>query len=371
MKPIKKALSVVLTNFFIFFLLLSALVLLPAAIADVWKLVAGYESEEEEPIARAFLPNYKNHAWAETHFRELKKLTTVYYDYIGWRRAEFHGETITIDRDGYRRHDGISGSSFQKSSIWMFGGSTLWGTGVSDSFTIPAYLQQYATMPAFNFGESGHTAHQNLNLLIKAYLMGGRPEHVFFYSGVNDVAKKCRSEISFYSTGQENRIRERLQHGDEKASELLKVFAPSIRILQKLMLPLMSDKSGNRGFYNCSTDREKTRLIAQAMLLDWSMAKKLVEENGGKFHAILQPVSFIGTPNLSQLKEKKRDHLREEFMAVYQEILRQLDEKKFEYADFTGIFDSQELFYIDFCHVSPEGNEKIAQRIFQELIQHR
>lgn len=348
-------------NLLVLLVLVSLLIVLPPALFDLYRRVSA------SPDSRASLPNYKDIGWAKRHFEEFSALRTVYQDFIGWRRAGVDGETITVDKDGYRRHP----NSGQRDStqVWVFGGSTIWGPGAKDSMTIPANIQQFAATSTFNFGEAAYTAHQSYNLLIKNYLLGGRPKHVVFYDGANEVVVKCRSELTFFSAAQEVTIRERLHGLSDGKSATLEVLAPTVDVLRRVWGRLgRSSSPAGPDTYDCHTNEAKRRLIAATLVLDWSLARRLVEQNGGKFLPVLQPVAYTGHPNLDHLDSVRKDSLlRSQYESVYAEIVRQLREASFEYADFTDAFNGASVLYIDFAHVSPQGNEIIGKRIAELL----
>lgn len=363
MSWIKKSATVVAINFGVLLGMLALIALVPPLLADLGSgSYHAYKKLFPSTVSRkSTLPPYENYNWSKQHFAEFSALQTTYFDYIGWRRAPFNGETITIDGEGYRRH-GKAG--WMQADMWFFGGSTMWGTGVTDSLTIPALFEAVGRMPSFNFGETGYTAHQSLNLLMKAYLTGGKPKHVVFYDGVNDVAHKCRYELNYYSSAREQQIREKLKPLGFAGSSFMSVLAPSIKLLSEPFRK-QADKSK---LFDCDTNPEKARLVASSLVQDWEIAKKLVEMNGGEFTPVLQPVAHIGSPNLKHLpKVAADDTLRRQYQVVYAEIKQLLKDRHLQYFDASALFDGSEPIYIDFCHVGPGGNKKLANGIQQFL----
>jgi hypothetical protein len=359
MTSVRSLFRVVCINVAVLLVLVALLVLIPPAFLDLYRYRAG-RAELSIADARASLPTYKGVSWARRHFEEFAKLRTTYYDYIGWRRNSFTGETITIDGDGYRRH--AKTARREDAQIWAFGGSTMWGPGVTDSLTIPAFIERDTSRSTFNFGESGYTAHQSLNLLMKNYALGGRPQHVVFYDGANEVVIKCRAELTFYSALQEATIRQKLRTDGAMGSSLLKVFTPTVEVLRRITEKWSSGpETGPPESFDCSTNASKRRLIAASLVMDWQAARQL---NGGTFIAVLQPVAFVGEPELSHLPSVRSDALmKAQYDSVYPEIIRQLREAKLPYTDMTHAFDGREQLYIDFVHVAPRGNEIMGQRI--------
>lgn len=73
-------------------------------------------------------------------------------------------------------------------STWVFGGSTVYGMGVSKNQTIPFYLNHIDQHNTYiNFGALGYNFNNDirkLNLLLKN---GYRPQKVIFINGLNDI----------------------------------------------------------------------------------------------------------------------------------------------------------------------------------------
>lgn len=348
-----------LVNIFVFVLLVAGLVLVPPLVVDGLQLARQALGMARD--ARADLPNYRNVEWAARHFSEFARLSTGYFDFIGWRRQPFEGSTIHVDAEGYREHPGAPRR--EQADIWVFGGSTIWGPGADDASTIPARLQAHAKRSAFNFGESAYTAHQSYNLLIKSYLQGGKPRHVVFYDGANEVVIKCRAELDFYSTSHEETIRERMRSSHPSAQ----LLGPTLEVLGQTLRSLGAAARGDGG-YDCHLNEAKRKRIAAALVMDWTLARDLVEKNGGRFVAVLQPVAFTGSPQLEHLPGVRASRaLREQYDAVYPEIRRQLQQSGVAYTDLSAMFDVADPIYIDFAHVSPRGNDIAGQRIARLL----
>jgi hypothetical protein len=349
-----------LVNLLVLVVLVALVALLPPLLFDAYRFAGSLRKGGGD--SRLTLPNYKDIAWAEQHFREFSGLRSTYHDFIGWRRAPFEGQTIKIDREGYRRHP--ESPSREAAQVWVFGGSTVWGPGVDDAATIPARVQAHARRSVFNFGEAAYTAHQSYNLLIKNYLLGGRPAYVVFYDGANEVVIKCRTELGFYSTSHEATIRDRTNG----ASLTPQVFAPTLETIGRTLARIApSARAGNSG-YDCHTNEAKRKQIAAALVMDWMLARQMVEAKGGRFVAVLQPIAFFGTPRLDHLPSVRTDlSLRQQYESMYPEIVQQLRQAGITYTDLTDAFDGDELLYIDFAHVSPRGNEIAGKRIAELL----
>ena len=83
---------------------------------------------------------------------------------------------------------------------------------------------------------------------------------------------------------------------------------------------------------------------------------------------MLQPVAFVGSPNISYLPEVEKDaRLRRQYDLVYPKIEAELSKAGVAYVNLTSIFNGKEMLYVDFCHVIPRGNEMIAAALAKIL----
>lgn len=320
-------------------------------------------------------PNYKDDPEAaRLHFTEYDNLTKGYYaSYYAWRRPETKGETINIDAEGLRRTYESDGSPTR--TIAFFGGSTTWGTGADDFSTIPSFFaKKMADYKAINFGETGYVAHQSLNLFLKRYYEGFRPDVVVFYDGVNDVWNKCRRELGPYSHSREYEMRTILKEGSSDNPESFTfIIQPLKNFAGKVARVLASrQKSASQSFYDCDEDAAKAEQVARVLLSDWMLIKTLVEGYGGEFISILQPHAYVSKTRLDHLELSEA--LGRQYAAVYPKVLellpKEFPELRANFADLRNALDRDDYFYIDWCHLSPNGNEIIAERI-SEIVQQR
>lgn len=316
------------------------------------------------------LPNYRDTDWAETHFAEYAEIESSYEAFHGWRYEPFQGRTVNIDEEGKRtsfKHD----TARPERSVAFFGGSTMWGVGADDAGTIPSlYGDLHPDQEAVNFGAIAFNAHQELNLLIKKLTEGYRPEAVIFYDGVNDALQKCHVDNGdAFGHAQETLIRGVLQE-NQRWSDPPLYFAlmPTMKLLEKAG-EILFKKSVGAPSYDCDQRPEKAEAIARQMLDDWRIAREQAENHGAEFLAVLQPTAYGS--------KSKLDHLEldpvwgKQYKAVYPIVVSMLDD---EFSDLKDVFldlrtalDQDDYLFIDWCHLSPNGNEIIARRIGEAL----
>jgi hypothetical protein len=313
------------------------------------------------------LPNYQGADWARTHFAEYYDLGEAeYVAYYGWRRPPYAGATINLDQQGMRRtyrNDNV----LPERTIAFFGGSTTWGTGADDDRTIPSeFVKLNPEYSGYNFGETGYVAHQSLNVFLKQYFEGFRPDVVVFYDGVNDVWNKCRSEMGPYSHSREVKIRTALRESGSGSGESFWLTVLPIRnFVEKALRVMGNEKRAEASYYDCHKDAKKAEQVARVLLSDWLIVKHLVESYGGTFVPILQPVIYFSDTKTDHLKLSEA--LKWQYEVLYPLIVdmlhREFPELAGNFLDLRNALDRDEYFYIDWCHLSPNGNQLVAARI--------
>lgn len=372
--------KVVAINLFILFALLGAMLMAPPAIYYTYSAIKGNASIGAAPRAedsRASLELFADYEWASKHFMEFRQLDTTYHDFFVWRRDDFDGETITIN-DGIRDTSISQIADQTNSHYWFFGGSTTWGTGVPDGLTYPSIFADRTGAQVTNFGETGYIARQSLDYLVSALSeppvqrsLNGT--HVIFYDGVNDVANKCRAENDGFSTAREAQIRTALNtQGRQDRYDrysFLSTFSQIVDLLTAAgrRLNLVSDDdlaSDSNKKYSCATSPSIAKNVAESMVNTWEVAAKIVSSSGGQFTAILQPVGFIGNPEIDYLNiDSARPGLRAQYEAVYPIVREIASERDFSFYDLSGVYDKCDDCYIDFCHVGPQAHHILVDEL--------
>jgi hypothetical protein len=143
---------------------------------------------------------YKSVPWGKQFWKENKEAIKFSYEpYVVWKQRPYSGQTITVESDLRRRtmNSQCDGKTY---TIWMLGGSTMWGAGSPDWATIPsqvAELLSKAGTPACvrNLAQTGWSNTQEvIELLLELKRNPQRPNLVVFYDGYNDG-------YSFYQSG--------------------------------------------------------------------------------------------------------------------------------------------------------------------------
>jgi len=214
----------------------------------------------------------------------------------------------------------------------------------------------------YNHGQLAYNTRQELDQLISVYSRNEKTDVVIFYDGVNDAAFLCPKEIKELPAHRMvPMFREKIYASNfDMAKELLaKVFFDDIlNLIQKVGYRPTAANSP----YDCLSEPGKAEAIAEMMMKNWEMAHEIVTARKGKFIAVLQPAAFIGNPRTDHLKLD--EDLGKNFMEIYKLLKEKIAARNYPWiVDLSEKFDGEEYVFIDFCHVSPNGNEIIAREI--------
>ena len=254
----------------------------------------------------------------------------------------------------------------------------MWGTGAPDDSTIPALFAKAGIKgyEAENFGESGYRAMQSYIYLLLKFNEGLKTDWVVSYDGVNE-AVGFLDDNDGVATIAESRMRQKL-----KQKEGLSDVVTDLTYYNFFLSPIentikrFKNKKLVKPKRGVILTEERTDIVARAFLDSWLATKELANKNNSKYLAVLQPNAALGKPNISHLTFDEYEGL---LMKTYDQLYKRVrallnDEKKYaelrnDVLDLTSSFDGNEYFYIDWCHVTPNGNQVIADQILKRIKQ--
>lgn len=356
-----KLIKIIFVNIFVISSLIGILLLTPPFVYTIGKNI-----KDIAPDSRAKLKLYSKYEWASTHFVEFNGLLTTYYDYFVWRRDNFKGNTINII-DGLRKTMNNIESSSSESQTWFFGGSTTWGTGVNDDYTYPSIFAKKTNDFVINFGESAYIARQSLaylqNYLIKNNIKDMSGIKVIFYDGINDVMHRCRVDNTGIASVRQQQIQKNITN-HFRTLGFRRTFGQVENFIQSIIAKY---KKFTGEFYNCDSNQSRTKEIANSLIETWGIVSEIVESRGGKFVAILQPVSYIGNANINYLNSDLNSSLSLQFKTVYPLIKEAAASRNINFIDLTDIYNDCNNCYIDYFHVGPQGHQILVSKLITFL----
>jgi lysophospholipase L1-like esterase len=319
---------------------------------------------------RAESPAYENYRDRSALWEEQNKMQKVHFEpYYHWKQPAYAGKYINIDhksvRNTVREPDVIVGKK-----IFMFGGSTLWGHGSPDESTIPSIVQSLLgdEVDVYNYGEDGFVSTQELNYLLHQLALGNVPDVVIFYDGVNDGYAGAYSPA--IPRDPQNL---RMEYLNKSENGFIQWIAQSnYNKLAKYIVRKM--RSGN------SESQEWDKIVEPNIGINARGVVEMYEAHIKQVRALAKEYKFkayfFWQPNLFSLTKKLLAHTEEitkntspvmvkSQHQVYLEAKEKFSKREKEKIFFLGnVFDDVERpIYFDWCHVGPEGNRLIAEKM--------
>jgi lysophospholipase L1-like esterase len=319
---------------------------------------------------------FRGEPWMGDFLREHQAADALdWHSYVYWRHKPHQGHYINVDGRGIRASWRDARPLDAKPiRIFVFGGSTMWGTGARDDFTIASQLAKKLAdhlngrpVEVTNFGELGYVSTQELLALELELRRGNVPDAVIFYDGVNDLG-------AAYQEGEpgipQNELNRRIDFERPVASfvyGLMRESALLRPILWRIREQVWRSESAKR-----SAEQEE-RLARDAVLVyaaNLSIIDGLARDFGFRALYFWQPVIFTKrhlTPDEQQAAAE--NGFMRDFFERANGMRRDaglLDHPGFH--DISGIFDGvEEPIYFDFVHIAEHGNEMVAEAMLPHV----
>lgn len=373
----RNLISIVSINLFI----ITGLITLPSILLITYRKINSTFNKRNLIDPRALYPIYKNKDLSRNLFNQNKP--SEYKAYIGWRRKPIRLKYINID---HKYNNRISSGQSLNNSIWFFGGSTMWGTGVRDEGTIPSIFNKKTNEKVFNFGESAWTARQSLNQLMNVIADGYNPKKIIFYDGINEVLAGCKTIVKNLPTNaKEYKIKKSLENNKSGKYIVKTLFFKFLKRINEpysiLNKKLINNRNINKDefkIYNCDIDLIKANKIASNLVNDWFFAFLIADSINTKFYSILQPTIYTSNTNFDYFTKSEFErfkNLKIQFETVYPLILENIDKKCALNENFCNSFinglnwinDPDSQIFMDTFHVTEKGNTLIVEEIIKSL----
>ncbi len=350
------------------------LLFLEATCALIYHLLPGKRGPEYFQESAS----YQKSPWIHDYDQELfSSYNTSWRPYRYWRRTPYKGKYINIDEHGIRYTvpgKVKAGNASQKLKIFMFGGSTLWGEGVRDQFTIPSLLAQDLADRGLrteitNFGEVAYVNTQELIELILQLERGNIPDIIIFYDGYNDVYAALQNQAAGFTQFEWKRELE--YNISTRYNKLKRVFL--LNTLDRFYLGKLIKSLSNKLSYQKPFSQKSNTLkndVVEVYLNNLKIIAALGKAYGFLPLFYWQPVIY--TKKTLTLFEKRfatepLGDLYRQSQAVMQ--ARQQEFAPYHFFDISGLFAAApHEVYLDYCHVNEDANRIIAQRLADDLL---
>jgi len=341
---------------------------LPAA-SDVMELAVKLELAQKESPA-------EHEYWKE--FAQANK--TTYYPWVLWRRKPYHGEVISINDDGVRRtlHTRCDDKTF---TIWMFGDSVMWGAGAPDTETIPSLIAadyEKAARPVciVNYAEKGWSNTQELIGLMEGLKHASRrPDLVLFYDGGSEAFTAFQShqaDVHSNYTSFKNFLDK--WGAGQKAHFSYFSQTNTYRFLDRIAAKAPFHRKQEAAAVAESDPAVMAVEVVQNYIQNMEIINALGKQFG--FRAI-----FAWYPNMAvshkELTPDEQKVLAQEYTkfpgmgAMYEAVYKRARELNPPGLLYMGdlLDDQKASLYVGISHLKPEGNQIVADHLFNILDQ--
>jgi lysophospholipase L1-like esterase len=328
-----------------------------------------------QPVA----DSYQDADWLEEYNKEFDECSAEdWHPYVYWRRKPYTGKYINIDENGLRKTIYAIDESVEKKpvkKVFMFGGSTMWGSGVRDEFTIASLVGSGLAKHGFhavvtNFGESGYVSTQEMTELFLQLREGNIPDLVVFYDGANDVFSAYQQGKAGIPQNENNREKEFNALRSKKRS--LMVFFESLKTLSTVKFITGMIQPEVKPLPYSGSDIQK--LASESIDIYFKNITTInlwAKEYGFKVVYYWQPTIF-SKPELSDFEKKEAEKYGFIKDIVHAANLQVGNIKaEMESSVFYNISDifrnESKPVFIDYCHVSEYGNSVIAKKMAEDI----
>jgi lysophospholipase L1-like esterase len=328
------------------------------------------KSEKTETIVNSDLYPDLDKNSVKVMFSELYSQEMQWSSYTHYRFKHFKGKFNTINTDGQRKTVNFNKSSNKKTfKIFCFGGSTLYGSGARDEFTIPSMISKFLhksfpdqPIEVFNFGCHGYIRAMENIALQKELLNGHVPDLVIFYDGVNDVVSAFQNNEAGQPSNALNRINE-FNMGLTYSNRLHFMLTKTniYNALKKLASP---------SFVTSQSSEKLSQSIATNYYENVKITKALSEAYNFKVLNFIQPQLFSkkNKIGIEITAVKETSYYNSLFSKTYSLFSNSTSEFSDQIINLKTVLNPyQEPFYLDFCHINERGNKIVAQEIFKTI----
>jgi lysophospholipase L1-like esterase len=346
------------------------------------------ESREPAPTQA-----YAGASWAPAYFKAMNSVRMRWYPYVYWKTAPMRSPYLNIDQQSNRvtwnKPHPRGGNGRPVLRVFAFGGSTTWGAGARDDYTIPSLLAKHLAgnaaydVAVSNFGQMGWVTSQEVIYLYELLRRGERPDLVIFYDGVNDTFLGYQDGIagltqSEFLRAQEFGILASSTGRKRLYTTALRTFLMNTGLADLIKLLMGKDPQdferpdvtplSTIAYLAPPSDFEGMDAVERDVVNIYLFNRQFVAMLGDRFKFgslfYWQPVIYSKTPLTALERNFAGVRSRQQFFAgTYQRVAAAA--RAGDVHDISGILDGDRnrSYFIDPWHITEAGNEIVAQRM--------
>lgn len=322
---------------------------------------------------------YAGLEWPQEYFAEERRTKNQFVPYLMWRRQEFQGRHLNISSEGIRQTwNPPAPADRTMKKVFCFGGSTTWGVGARDNFTIPSLLSQKLNQdsPRYhveNYGEKGYCLTQEIIYLVLLLKQGKIPDYVIFYDGINEVMVGYKNKQAGSIFGADY-MRRRLYQKETMGEDVAQLWRRAglyrgIKDLSDLVKsPFRTEKPLT------AEDNQTLERLADDIVADYlrniELVRRLAQAYGFHYLFIWQP-ALCTNQALTAEEKQLAAWTNKKMVRLYQLVYERMASVQMpHFYNIATMFDhKKKTLYFSWAHITEEGNNLVAERlarIFQQ-----
>lgn len=207
---------------------------------------------------------------------ETRKLCQAYEPFTQFTERPQSGKYVNVDSRGFRPVGNQAPWPPRRGefTVFIFGGSTTFGYGVTDNLTIPARLQEQlvsdygVSANVYNFGRGSYFSVQERLLFEKLLLSGFVPDMAVFIDGLNDLVA--------LQPARTNDLRRFMEEGEVPLIQKVIRELPVTKALAAMSSPKDSDETNLAKAFESTPPDQRTRVLRD--VIDRYLLNKRITE---------------------------------------------------------------------------------------------
>jgi hypothetical protein len=296
-----------------------------------------------------------------------------YEPWVLFRNPTVRGTFLNTDDRGFRKTKEPRAYDGEPVRIYVFGGSTTFGYGMPDDYTIPSYLQRILeqrypnkAILVKNYGQGYYYSSQEMLLLISLIKDGDIPDWAVFIDGANDTYQLARQRDEPWFAPEVRQLWDAKRGAVPLRIQRDLSWVPMVRLANDLsrLLSRMSNNDTQQGSNSVLTEADKQRAVNYVVSRYTSntrIIQAVCREYGIQCRFVWQPVPFYKYDR-SLHKEFPYEGAVPEFWAGVYSHMKGYTRTNFLYLGemLQGV---SEKVFVDDVHYNEVMNEEIAARI--------
>ena len=301
---------------------------------------------------------------SRAYWRELGELDPKWLPYL-YSRLEGHtGDYINVSSQGLRKTARFIENDVPAVDIFVFGGSTVWGDGARDDYTIPSHLARLlheAGVPArvTNFGQIASVSTQDLISFEIQLAKGNVPQLAVFYQGFNDIASTLMHQAAGLPHNELNRA-EDFFIGRQFDAGSITLRRPQFSLDEV-------------DFSLITSEGDLARVTADRYLANVRLIRAIAAEYGVKTLFVWQPAILYKAHKTAQevtfyeTNEAQWPSFEDFHSAVDRAVAESAGGAQ-DFVNLSHLFaETTEYTFIDRVHLTEDGNYRVAQALLPSI----